>query len=427
MDQSSQGHLQLWVPLDRGPSRIAHLTQTAAAVCAQRWSWVRWWRCSAASGATGASTCLRRSLASCVMVRLTTERLAAMPWTAFAGIMPCEPRRARRGPRGQRLCDFCGAAYAGNDFRHPGALEIAGASRRCEGGRACPRFYGRRRREVHFEQGYWIDSYLAAQWEAEDAGRSSSLDRGLRIASGSGVPPLPPAPRTERPPACPVLAPPAEPGAPSATFKPPPTAKQLEMGEPKPPPTAKQMAAYEAKRAGLALAAPPPQDRGAGSLSAYQRPGYKAPPPFGLGPVEGGPSLSKRPPSGIADSSATHSLHVPALRGMCKESGPSVFKAAGPSLSQAAEQSDLGPPVASSDEETIALPFALMAPPPIDGSGDVEPTAAEGPKGPSLSQAATQSDLDPSVASSDEETIALPVAIIAPPPIEGSGDVEPQH
>ena len=230
------------------------------------------------------------------MVRLTAERLAALPWTAHIGYQSTFPVRHGRGPEGERLCGLCGQVYLGADLSEPGALEVLGRSERCRGGPACPRFYHLRRRDVRWIQGYWVLTYLARRWDAEDEAQDRRRDAAGVTAPAAPLPagrygPCTAARQSPRPSAAPVVL-------------------------HKPPPSAEQMAHYAATRpmrpavkaAGFLpspVVRPPP---------ASTHPLFKAAPPSVLADRERSrpPAiLAKPPPASIAAQGPCRPLAQP--------------------------------------------------------------------------------------------------------------------
>ena len=155
---------------------------------------------------------------------LTAERLELLPWTWQSVGQSRPPTRSRSRTRG-RLCELCGHAYLGN--------------RECEGAERCPRFFGGRRHELEWHQGFWVPSRLAAAWRSADAAaRARDTVPTAGASSGAEAPGPPP----KRPPpmaaACGVALlrsslPPKPPPTGGAS---PPPATALPSWDPKPPP-----------------------------------------------------------------------------------------------------------------------------------------------------------------------------------------------
>ena len=106
--------------------------------------------------------------------QLTAERLTLVPWSWFMARQSRPPSQSRSRSRG-RLCELCGLAYRGD--------------RECEGAARCPRYFGARRHELEWHQGYWVPARLVAEWRVADAAaRAREVGSGARPAGPAGPP-----------------------------------------------------------------------------------------------------------------------------------------------------------------------------------------------------------------------------------------------
>ena len=119
------------------------------------------------------------------MPRLDGSRVLQLAWGGYTSRMSREPRRRAHSPGGSRLCDLCSSRYLGD--------RGDGRGSRCGGGRACPRSWGCRRRDVEWHDGYWVPLAMADKWEAEDR-RAQHLHHLHQPSGVSGHAPHPKGP-----------------------------------------------------------------------------------------------------------------------------------------------------------------------------------------------------------------------------------------